>query len=474
MYHYTRGLVVLLLVVAAVAQLDPGLPDPNPTVPGWFYGYSDAFNPQYQSFRSSNTLPSTADVTIIGGGWSGVSVAYFLSLYAPQLKVVLVEARGIAEGASGRNLGWMAPKDFEGIRAELEEYGTNAVKKEINFEQDVASDIFNLAFLNGWFDYTEIVKNGRVRIFRDAADWNNTVQDIAAYRSLGYNDVITYTAAQCNAMFGINNAVGCTKTLNAYKLRPPALIWKLLEKALDNSNNLNVQTNTPVTSVTNLNKPNPNTRLPFLLYPFDRAARFKVNTARGSISTNTIVYATNAWTGHLLDFMENGGSNQYSIWPALQYVIQSNIRSPTSTICLEFAPQQYGLQQRESGGWIVAQGFVPMTANDSHVPDPSVFQDSINFANTVYPDLHPNLNIAHKWVGIMGMSSDGFPYCGPIKGSGPDKLQSYQWISAGLTGHGNPRAFGLARALVKEMIFGDVENGFPAQYQTNLRPGFGQ
>jgi hypothetical protein len=78
--------------------VDPGLPVPNPTVPGWFYGYNDAYNPKYQTLRTTANLPSTADVTIIGGGWTGASVAYFLSLYAPQLKVVLVEARGIAEG----------------------------------------------------------------------------------------------------------------------------------------------------------------------------------------------------------------------------------------------------------------------------------------------------------------------------------------------------------------------------------------
>lgn len=464
----------MLFVAAAFAQLlDPGLPVPNPTIPGWFYGYDDAYNPQYQTFRSTNNLPSTADVTIIGGGWSGVSIAYFLSLYAPQLKVVLVEARGIAEGASGRNLGWMAPKDFVGIRSDLATYGANSVKKLLAFENGVANDVFNLATVSGWIDYTEIVKNGHMYIYRSAADWNSSVADLAAYRSLGYNDVITYTGAQCNSLFGISDAVGCMKTLSAYKLRPAGFIWKLLESALNN-NNLNVQTTTPVTSVTSLNRANPNTHLPFLLYPFDRAARYQVNTPRGSIQTNTIVYATNAWTPHLLNYLEYGGSNAYSIYPALQYVIQTNLHSPQATMDIEFAPQEYGLQQRESGGWIVAQGFVPFTANDSNVPDPSVFADSLNFANTVYPKDSPALHIAHQWVGIMGMASDGYPYTGPINGQGPEKLQSYQWISAGLSGHGNPRAFGLARALVKEMVFGDVENGFPTQYQTNLRSGFGQ
>jgi len=49
----------------------------------------------------------TADVAIIGGGFTGVSTAYNLSRRFPERRVVLLEARQLANGASGRNGGMM-------------------------------------------------------------------------------------------------------------------------------------------------------------------------------------------------------------------------------------------------------------------------------------------------------------------------------------------------------------------------------
>lgn len=49
----------------------------------------------------------TVDVAIIGGGFTGVSTAYHLSRRFPGLGVALLEARRLANGASGRNGGMM-------------------------------------------------------------------------------------------------------------------------------------------------------------------------------------------------------------------------------------------------------------------------------------------------------------------------------------------------------------------------------
>lgn len=49
----------------------------------------------------------TADVAIIGGGFTGVSTAYHLSRRFPRLGIALLEARALGNGASGRNGGMM-------------------------------------------------------------------------------------------------------------------------------------------------------------------------------------------------------------------------------------------------------------------------------------------------------------------------------------------------------------------------------
>ena len=43
------------------------------------------------------------DVLIVGGGYSGLSSAYFLSQLSPSLRIVLLEAKHCGYGASGRN-----------------------------------------------------------------------------------------------------------------------------------------------------------------------------------------------------------------------------------------------------------------------------------------------------------------------------------------------------------------------------------
>jgi gamma-glutamylputrescine oxidase len=48
---------------------------------------------------------ATADVAVIGGGITGVSTAWHLARRYPDRRVVLLEARGLANGASGRNGG---------------------------------------------------------------------------------------------------------------------------------------------------------------------------------------------------------------------------------------------------------------------------------------------------------------------------------------------------------------------------------
>lgn len=56
------------------------------------------------SYRSTDELPEECDIVIIGAGLSGVSTAYFLLEDNPTPpSVVLLEAREICSGATGRN-----------------------------------------------------------------------------------------------------------------------------------------------------------------------------------------------------------------------------------------------------------------------------------------------------------------------------------------------------------------------------------
>ena len=66
---------------------------------------------------------TTADIAIVGGGYAGLWTAYFLKQIQPDLDVVLVEAKHIGHGASGRNGGWLMGA-LEGYDAFTDDSGT--------------------------------------------------------------------------------------------------------------------------------------------------------------------------------------------------------------------------------------------------------------------------------------------------------------------------------------------------------------
>ncbi|RLK10874.1 NAD(P)/FAD-dependent oxidoreductase [Ruegeria conchae] len=89
----------------------------------------------------------TADVTIIGGGFAGLTAARRLHQLDPSLKVVVLEAGRFAEGSAGRNSGFMIdlPHDLasdnyasDGLEADRATIALN--RQAISFASEVAEE----------------------------------------------------------------------------------------------------------------------------------------------------------------------------------------------------------------------------------------------------------------------------------------------------------------------------------------------
>ena len=86
-----------------------------------------------------------ADVTVIGGGFAGLSAARHLHQLDPALKVALLEAGPFAEGSAGRNSGFMidlphdlASDNYAGTGLEVDRAAIAMNRKAIAFAKDVA------------------------------------------------------------------------------------------------------------------------------------------------------------------------------------------------------------------------------------------------------------------------------------------------------------------------------------------------
>lgn len=110
-------------------EADPGLPVKNPTLSFWH----DVPSPL--ASHRPDTLPSYADVVIIGSGITGTSVARTLLLDGANenLRIVMLEAREVCSGATGRNGGHIKPPlhhDYSDLKAR---FGRQQAEKTIRF-----------------------------------------------------------------------------------------------------------------------------------------------------------------------------------------------------------------------------------------------------------------------------------------------------------------------------------------------------
>jgi glycine/D-amino acid oxidase-like deaminating enzyme len=91
----------------------------------WYEGQSRA---QY-----SAEVPRTCDVLIVGAGYTGLWTALELLDRQPDLRICVVDAARVGDGASGRNGGWLEPSLTHGV-----EVGERLFPNEIHELEDIA------------------------------------------------------------------------------------------------------------------------------------------------------------------------------------------------------------------------------------------------------------------------------------------------------------------------------------------------
>jgi glycine/D-amino acid oxidase-like deaminating enzyme len=92
----------------------------------------------------------SADIAIIGGGFAGLSAARRLSQLDPALRVVILEAGEIAEGATGRNSGFVIDLPHEVSSEDYGGSGDDARKHDIKVHRMAIALAQDVAHENGW------------------------------------------------------------------------------------------------------------------------------------------------------------------------------------------------------------------------------------------------------------------------------------------------------------------------------------
>ena len=116
-----------------------------------FNGHVSHWWQQVGSPQPRTELPGsrTADVAIVGAGYTGLWTAYALKQQRPELSVVIVEQRHVGYGASGRNGGWLTNAITGGREQYVAAHGHDAVERFQTAMNDTVDEVIRVIDAEG-------------------------------------------------------------------------------------------------------------------------------------------------------------------------------------------------------------------------------------------------------------------------------------------------------------------------------------
>lgn len=174
----------------------------------------------------------SADVAIVGAGYTGLWSAYYLQRADPSLRIVIVESEVAGFGASGRNGGWASALFPIGLESMARTYGRDsaiAMKKAMFATVD---DIGTAAVTEGWdIDWA---KGGTIVAARTPLQWKNAHEEAKEARSWGFGDDLALLSAdETEVRMRATDTLGSTFTQHCAAIQPAKLVRHLAQTVRD-------------------------------------------------------------------------------------------------------------------------------------------------------------------------------------------------------------------------------------------------
>jgi glycine/D-amino acid oxidase-like deaminating enzyme len=439
-----------------------GFPVPNPTESYWQVPEHKIAN-----HRTTAELPvnQTFDYVIIGSGVTGAAVAMKLLDRNPELSVIMLEARKAASGASGRNGGHCRPGMWKSIKSWVEEYGEDEAVRLQKMEQDCVNDVRDFVRMHNVSSGFQEVETADLYWTKEAFDSAVKVfefqQELEQRRpnDVAKNNRAVYAGQAARDYWQWPEILGAI-TFRASTQNPYLTVCAMLEQGL--AKGLNLQTNTLALSLKQLSKATAS------------GAKWKVETARGTVQGKQVVLATNGFTNAIhpgiasTGFLTPDRSQVTAVHPSADTSNNTVFRRSASYPDLHSgnnyivvrAPGDPGEGDVIYGG---GKQFSP--TREMNITDDSVINEDIashlrRVGRTVYgyKNWGETTTVLKDWTGITCVSKDELPMIGAVPGE--DGL----WAQVCMNGHGMAWAFRSAEALVQMMEGGEAPHWFPKAF----------
>lgn len=167
------------------------------------------------------------DVCIIGGGFTGLWTAYWLTEHAPNLSVVILEAEYVGFGASGRNGGWLSalfPSDMEKIAKFSNREAAIKLQTEMNANVKRCGEVIEKLGIDcGW------AYEGSLNIARNKAQLTRANAEMQYWRDWGFGegDYRFISQSEFSNSYNVVGQQGAVFTPHCARVQPAKLVQGL-------------------------------------------------------------------------------------------------------------------------------------------------------------------------------------------------------------------------------------------------------
>ena len=329
--------------------------------------------------RATLDVDVAADVAIIGGGVAGIATAYALAREGGS--VVVVERGELAEGASGRNAGFVLGGVTENYVAACAKYGPDRAARVFRFT--FANRVLFRSAIRTNAIECESTWNGSDQIAGDDAEWSEITDSARQLAAHGVR--VRIEPAERKAIYDDDGEIHPVRFVRGLADAAERLAVRII-------------THTNVLSCT----------------------PSEVRTPTGTIRAGAVVLCTNAYTSHLA---------ATRVRPVRGQICAT---APVATRIFPrpaYAHRGYRYWRQLAAGNVLVGGWRD-TAVDDEVGEDDGTSDAIQLQLDAF--LHErgiDAPVTHRWGGTMGFSHDGLPYLG--------RAADGIYRCGGFTGHGN-------------------------------------
>lgn len=391
-----------------------------PELPSYWHR-STSFEPRYDS------LPATIDVAVIGGGYLGSSITYWLARRG--VKVAMLERGVIAAGASGRNGGLMIASTTGSYTDSIKRFGHETARAILQLTIDSRATLRQvLAEEEIDADYRE---HGNLNLSLGEAELADDRAEVEALHKDGFAAELLDRQQLQDLIF---TPLGDLITGGIYKPENGQLHSAKFVRGLAAAAQRRGALLCAGVEVQKISRD---------------GEGVLIETNQGTLRAGSLAVAVNAWSSTLIPELKG------VIRPVRGQVLAYAPTKPVFACGMGASLTPTGEYWQQTLDGSIVLGGCRANAPDGEVDVlPLALNETVQSAiDKVFPTLFPQLEgleVAHRWAGPMAFTKDYTPIADRVPGL------ANAWFVGGFSGHGMPFGMCLGPAVAEAVATGQA------------------